>query len=109
MILTGKVYDFFKNLALIYLPALGTFYATLAPIWHLPYADQIIGTILAVDTLLGVVLKISTITYDKKEKFAGTIDIETMPEGKKVFSLNVDGNLDELDQKEEITFRVNKT
>lgn len=58
-------YDFLKEIAQIYLPALATLYFTLASIWGLPYAEQIVGTISAIDVFLGTVLKISTIQYNK--------------------------------------------
>lgn len=104
---TGKVYDFLKDLALIYLPLLGTLYFSLSGIWHFPNPDEVVATIVAVDTFLGGILKLSTISYNKTDKYDGTIDVETTPEGKKVFQLNVEGDLDKLDQKEEIWFKVN--
>lgn len=58
-------YDFLKEIAQIYLPALATLYFTLASIWGFPYAEQIVGTISAIDVFLGAVLKISTINYLK--------------------------------------------
>lgn len=58
-------YDFLKEIAQIWLPALATLYFTLASIWGFPYAEQIVGTISAIDVFLGAVLKISTINYLK--------------------------------------------
>lgn len=66
--LSDKWYNILKWVALIVLPALGTFYFTLATIWGLPYAEQIVGTITAVDTLLGALLGISTSQYNKTNK-----------------------------------------
>ena len=63
--MNNKVYDALKFTAQILLPAIATLYFTLASIWGLPYAEQIVGTITAVDTFLGVVLKISTDQYNK--------------------------------------------
>ena len=51
---------------MIFLPALGTLYFALAGIWGFPYAEQVVGTITAVDTFLGVILGISTAQYNKK-------------------------------------------
>lgn len=65
MKLSNKVYDALKWIAQILLPALGTLYFALAGIWGFPYAEQIIGTITAVDTFLGVLLGISTMQYKK--------------------------------------------
>lgn len=62
-----KTYDTLKWVALLLLPALGTLYFALAGIWGLPYGEQIVGTITAVDTFLGAILKISTNTYEKGE------------------------------------------
>lgn len=66
-ILTDKTYDILKWMALVLLPALGTLYFALAGIWGFPYGEQIVGTITAVDTFLGVILGISTVQYNKKE------------------------------------------
>lgn len=63
--MNDKVYDILKEFAQIYLPAIATLYFTLASIWGLPYAEQIVGTISAIDVFLGAVLKISTIQYNK--------------------------------------------
>lgn len=63
--MSNKVYDILKELAQIWLPAIATLYFTLASIWGLPYAEQIVGTISAIDVFLGTVLKISTIQYNK--------------------------------------------
>ena len=47
----------------------GTLYFTLSGIWNLPYGEQIVGTITAIDTFLGALLGISTYQYNKtKEK-----------------------------------------
>ena len=67
MKLNNKVYDILKWIALICLPALGTLYFALSSVWGLPYAEQIIGTVAAVDTFLGAVLGISTMNYNKTE------------------------------------------
>lgn len=61
----NETYDVLKFIAQILLPALGTLYFALAGIWNLPYGEQIVGTLTAVDTFLGAVLKISTDSYKK--------------------------------------------
>lgn len=65
MTISNKVYDKLKWIAQILLPALGTLYFALASIWDFPYAEQIVGTITAIDTFLGVILGISTANYNK--------------------------------------------
>ena len=63
--LNDKVYNILKWVAMILLPAIGTLYFALAGIWGLPYGEEIVGSITAVDTFLGVVLGISTVQYNK--------------------------------------------
>lgn len=65
LILSDKTYSLLKWIALILLPALGTLYFALAGIWGLPFGEQIVGTITAVDTFLGAILGISTSNYKK--------------------------------------------
>lgn len=67
MKLSNRVYDILKWIAMYLLPAAGTLYFALAGIWGLPYGEQIVGTITAVDTFLGVLLGISTVQYKKAE------------------------------------------
>ena len=70
MKMSNKVYDVLKFIAQILLPALGTLYFALAQIWHFPYAEEIVGTITAVDAFLGALLGISTAQYNKAAKAA---------------------------------------
>ena len=67
MNLDNKVYDILKYIAIIGLPALATLYAAIAPIWGLPYADEIPATVTAVQTCLGALLMISTAEYNKSK------------------------------------------
>lgn len=64
--MSNKVYDVLKWIAMYLLPALGTLYFALSGIWGLPYGEQIVGTITAIDTFLGVILGISTVQYNKR-------------------------------------------
>ena len=61
--LSNKTYDILKFIAQIVLPALGTLYFALASIWGLPYGEQIVGTITAVDAFMGALLGISSAKY----------------------------------------------
>lgn len=63
-LLSNKAYDVLKALAMIWLPAAGTLYFALSSIWGLPYGEQIVGTITAVDVFLGVVLGVSSKNYN---------------------------------------------
>lgn len=64
---SNKTYDVLKWIAMYVLPALGTLYFALAGIWGLPYGEQVVGTITAVDTFIGVLLGISSSNYNKED------------------------------------------
>ena len=76
--MNNRVYDILKYVCQIILPAIGTLYFALAQIWGLPYAEQIVGTITAVDCFLGALLGISTAQYRKRimQEFDATNKIE---------------------------------
>ena len=65
--MTNKTYDILKWVAMYLLPALGTLYFALAGIWGFPFGEEVVGTITAIDTFLGVILGISTSNYNKTE------------------------------------------
>ena len=67
--MSNKIYDILKWVAQILLPALGALYFALAKIWVLPYSNEVVGTITAVDAFLGALLGISTIQYKKETEY----------------------------------------
>lgn len=69
MKMSNKLYDVLKWIAMYLLPAVGTLYFVLAGIWNLPYGEQVVGTITAIDTFLGVILGISSNQYNKVSTF----------------------------------------
>ena len=64
--MSNKVYNVLKWIAMVCLPAIATLYLALAGIWGFPYGEEIVGTITAIDTFLGVLLGISSAQYNKK-------------------------------------------
>lgn len=64
--MSNKIYDILKWVAQYLLPALATLYFAVARIWGLPYGEEVVGTITAIDTFLGVLLGISTANYNKQ-------------------------------------------
>ena len=67
MKISNKVYDVLKWIAQYLLPALGTLYFAFSTIWGLPYGEQVVGTITAIDAFLGAILGLSSATYYKIE------------------------------------------
>ena len=74
--MSNKIYDILKWIALIFLPAIATLYFALANIWGFPYAEQIVGTITAIDAFLGALLGISHVQYKKNLKLEEGIEDE---------------------------------
>lgn len=62
---SNKVYDVLKWIAQYLLPALGTLYFALAAVWNLPYGEEVVGTVTAIDAFIGVLLGISSASYNK--------------------------------------------
>lgn len=64
-LLNNKVYEVLKWLAILALPAIADFIKFLFPTWGLPYGDPIAETIRQVALLLGILIGISTVQYNK--------------------------------------------
>lgn len=62
--MTNKTYDILKIIALIVLPAAVTCWIAIGNIWGLPYVEEIAGTVTAIATFLGAILKISSDNYN---------------------------------------------
>lgn len=105
--LSAWAYDKLKFVALVLLPALTTLYFTLGNQWGWPNVEQVMGTMVAVDTFLGVILGISTKRYNESEaKYDGNVVITEDDAGGKLYSLELSGDLDALGTKKEIVFKV---
>ena len=102
MVFSDKVYNKLKWIAQYFLPALGTLYFALSSIWGLPYGEQIVGTVTAVDTFLGVLLGISSKNYQGD----GTMNVTSGEDEKDVYSLELNGPIEDLSNKKVITFKV---
>lgn len=74
MKLSNSTYDILKYIAQIVLPALGTLYFALSQIWGLPYGEQIVGTITAIDAFMGALLGLSSANYYKDLEEGGETD-----------------------------------
>lgn len=85
-------YDRLKFIAQILLPALATLWFAIGSIWNLPHTTEIVGTITAVDTFLGLILQISSNSYYKSEaNFDGDANVMHDPstgENRVVFAFN---------------------
>lgn len=92
--LNNQVYDTLKWIAQYLLPAGGTLYFALAQIWGLPYGEQVVGTITAVDAFLGVILGISALGYKKTGD--GVLNIDRSNADKDKYLFEVESDLEAL-------------
>lgn len=107
LLLNNKVYNLLKFFAQIVLPALATLYFALAMLWSFPDPQQVVGTITAVDTFLGVILGISSASYKASDnRFDGALKLEENEDGTALRFQQVDEAA--LLNKGEITFKVNR-
>lgn len=105
--MSDKLYSKLKIIALLWLPALGTFYAALSSIWGFPAGEEVLATIIALDTLLGVIIKFSQESYNASEaRFDGDMDILDVEGGPKQFTLNLNGDPEDLERRQEVHFKV---
>lgn len=73
-LLSNQTYNFLKQLVTIVLPACATLYFAMAGIWGLPNAEEVVATFAGVTTFLGVVLGISTKSWnDSEAKYDGSL------------------------------------
>lgn len=68
MKLNNNVYNILKWVALLFLPAFSALYVGLAGVWGWSYADEVAQTLDYVGAFLGVILGISTLSYNKTMK-----------------------------------------
>ena len=66
--ISDRLYDVLKWVTLVCIPAFTTAYVGLAAIWNWPYADEVAKTSAVVCVLLGSLLGISTIAYNKEKQ-----------------------------------------
>lgn len=66
--LTNKQYDILKDIALCWMPLIVTFIGVVMTTWNVPHADQIITTLVGLNTLMGGVVKYYKARYDKEQE-----------------------------------------
>ena len=66
--MSNKVYDRLKNFCLYGIPALATCWLTISEVWNIPYSKAVGVTITAIGTFLGVIVKIISDEYNKKQE-----------------------------------------
>lgn len=109
--MSKELYDGTKFAAQVVIPALGTLYFALASIWGLQDTAQVVGTLTALDTFLGILLGISTSGFNKTAAASlgdGNLVVDTTDPSKDTYSLELTTPLEELAGKDSITLKVTK-
>lgn len=105
---SDKTYELLRFLAVIVLPALGTAYFAAAAIVGLPAAEQVVGIITVIDTLLGVLVRSLRKSYENSEtKYDGTIEVEP-DEVEGITNLNVSLDPEAIAGKDEVLVQIKR-
>lgn len=106
---TKEFYDFGKKVVQVYLPALSTLYFSLGNIWGFPHVPEVVGSCAIVATFFGVCLGLSSKSFDASGAgYFGEITTHESPKGKKLYSLDIKGDPEEIDNRDSVTFKVAK-
>jgi hypothetical protein len=108
-LLGDGVYNVVKRTATIILPALATLYYGLAVMWDFPEPDKVVASITLLNTFLGVLVQVSKKSYyNSGHQYAGEIQV-TESGGKRIASLVVDGDPEDILNMSEATFKIQDT
>lgn len=105
-LISNVMYDRLKWVALVALPALGALYFALAPLWNLPKPQEVVGTIVAIDTFLGLLLGVATKKYNSSDaKFDGALHVDDQ-DTRLIHQLELTTAPEDLGKKDTITLKV---
>ena len=107
--LTNAAYDVLKPIALVWLPAAAVLYTALAAIWHLGDVSEVVGSLSAVDTFLGVVLHLSSNSTPSNSAATptnGQLVISKTDSGEKSVYLVLEKELEDLAENKTITLAI---
>lgn len=100
-------YHLGKKFVQLFIPAASSLYFILGSIWDLPAVEQVIGIFAIIATIIGICLNVSSRQYDVSEAaFDGKVIIETNGTGRKLFSLELGGDPEEIEEKYSVAFKV---
>ncbi len=104
--LTNTSYNLGKRLVQVILPVFASLYFVLG----LPSSEQVIGVTVVITAFLGLCLGISSNRYEKSGAgYDGTLVVNTNEEGKKLFSLEIDKDPDEIEQQGSLSFKLSSS
>lgn len=66
-LIPNRVYDWMKWITILALPAIATLLIAIGNIWDIAILTPVAATVMAVTVMLGTILGISTISYNKSK------------------------------------------
>lgn len=105
MKLNDNMYDILKYMAQIVLPAVATLYFAISGIWGLPFGEEIVGTITAIDCFLGALLGLSSTKYEGDGRVV--VNEKEILEEKR-YNLEFNDHLSQLINKDKIILNVKR-
>lgn len=105
--LSDSAYNVVKRSATIVFPALSALYIAVAQIWNFNHIEEVVGTLTAINTFCGVIIQLSKKSYyASSAPYVGEIKVQSDGE-RKIFSLVVDGDPEELENMSSANFKIN--
>lgn len=105
--LSDVTYKRSKNLVQIYLPGFSSAYFVIGNAVGFPWIEAVIGISAIFAVVIGVCLYISASAYLRSEAgYDGNVIIETTQNGGKLFSLELGGDPEEIEDKYSVAFKV---
>lgn len=109
-LLSNRLYDVLKFMALVALPAFATLYFSLGEIWGLPHVKEVVRTIVAIELFIGALIKLGDASYNRSGgKFDGNLKIREEGSDREIFMLELNEDPDyTIEGKDELRFKVDR-
>lgn len=76
-LLSGRTYEWLKFAATVLFPGVTALYLALGNLWNFPHVEEVAGTLMAINTFIGLIVKVSSDQYQREDKnFDGVIVID---------------------------------
>lgn len=106
-VLSDGQFNLLRRCVELLLPAIGAFYFAMAELWGWPNPGEVVASIAALTTLLGVVLVVLRNSYEKSDaKFDGELSVDTSDPERDIFQVDLGDDLPNLASKDAITLKV---
>jgi hypothetical protein len=103
--MNAKMLNYLRLAAQYWIPALGTLVFTLGSIWDWTFTENLVGSIMAFDTFLGVLLGFQT-RGSAQSGYDGQLVINTTNPVKDVYTVDLGQTLASLPGKDSVTLRI---